>query len=95
MNSSVKQISLTTPQIVVTVYALAPLCARCRKAWLLAEQACAAEGVTLVRKSLWVSLVYMLVTFQSPPAILINGRLVSQGRVPKLEELRQWIRETE
>jgi hypothetical protein len=28
------------------------------------------------------------------PGLLIDGRLVSQGRLPSLDELREWLRQT-
>ena len=36
-------------------------------------------------------MMYALLHFRRTPVILINGRLVSQGRAPTLEELRGWL----
>ena len=49
--------------------------------------------VSLERKGLLVSMLYMLVTFRRTPVILVDGRLYSHGRVLGLEELRDMIRD--
>lgn len=47
----------------------------------------------LDRKNLLVSMGYALITFRRTPVIIVNGRLVSQGRVPQMSELHRWIRQ--
>ncbi len=47
----------------------------------------------LDRKNLLFSMAYTLVTFRRTPVIFVNRRLVSQGRVPQIDELRHWIRQ--
>jgi len=47
----------------------------------------------LDRKNLLLSMGYTLVTLRRTPVIFVNERLVSQGRVPQLGELRRWIRQ--
>lgn len=65
----------------------------CRMALPLVEQACAEEGALLDRKNFIMSLLYALITFRRTPVIFVNGRLMSQGRVPSFDELRHWLRD--
>ncbi|MBM4424668.1 MAG: thioredoxin family protein [Chloroflexi bacterium] len=60
----------------------------------LVEQVCRAEGAELERKNLLISMLYLLSTFRRPPVIVINGRVVSAGRVPAVAQLRQWLEES-
>lgn len=37
-------------------------------------------------------MLYALRNFRRTPVILVNGQLVSQGRVPTEDEVRGWVR---
>ena len=68
-----------------------PGCASCEKVYKTVEAAVAAKGVTvMVNKVTDFQEIAKLGLFSSP-AVVIDGKVMCVGRVPKQSEIEKWI----
>ncbi len=73
------------------IYTLSPICSRC----VITERRLV-QYIPLsdIRKHSFVaSLIYLIKQAVRPPAILLNGRLVSAGHIPTEDEIKNWIQD--
>jgi small redox-active disulfide protein 2 len=77
----------------LTIRVFGPGCANCRKLEEIATKALADTGVS--GEILKVTDMQQIVAAEvyKTPGLSINGKLVSTGRIPAPESVRQWIRE--
>lgn len=75
----------------LTVKILGPGCANCRKLEAVAREAAASAGVQaeFVKVSDMKSI--MAYDVLSTPGLVIDEKLVSSGRIPTKDEIRQWM----
>lgn len=68
-----------------------PGCANCEKTGKIVEAAVAAKGVgAAIEKVKDFQEMAMMGVF-STPAVVINGQVKCVGRIPKQEEVEQWL----
>ena len=74
-----------------TVKILGPGCANCRKLEAIAREAAAATGVAA--EIVKVTDMKDIVAFDvfATPGLVIDGKVVSSGRIPTQAEVRQWL----
>lgn len=75
----------------IIIYSLAPICLRCVKTDALLERMCSGKNVQLIKRNWAQSAFYLILKFKKPPVILVEGRLVCAGRVPREEEITSWL----
>ena len=75
----------------LTVKILGPGCANCRKLEAVAREAATSAGVQaeFVKVSDMKSI--MAYDVLSTPGLVIDEKLVSSGRIPTKDEIRQWM----
>jgi small redox-active disulfide protein 2 len=73
----------------ITVYG--PGCARCKQTEDLARQVIAETGADAVVEKVTDVQAMVKAGIMSTPAVAVDGVTKVAGRVPKAEELRQWI----
>jgi len=75
----------------LTVKILGPGCANCRKLESVAREAATSAGVQaeFVKVSDMKSI--MAYDVLSTPGLVIDEKLVSSGRIPTKDEIRQWM----
>jgi small redox-active disulfide protein 2 len=71
---------------------LGPGCARCRKLARNATAAAAPLGDKYTVETITDIIEILKFNASTTPALLVDGEVVVAGRVPSVEELRQWIR---
>jgi small redox-active disulfide protein 2 len=66
-------------------------CAKCKKLEQLTEKALAELGVEATIEK--VEDIYKIMQFgvMSTPGLVIDGKVVLSGRLPKTEELKEWL----
>jgi small redox-active disulfide protein 2 len=66
-------------------------CAKCKKLEQLTEKAVAELGVEATIEK--VEDIYKIMQFgvMSTPGLVIDGKVVLSGRLPKTEELKEWL----
>lgn len=74
-----------------TVKILGSGCANCRKLEAVAREAAAAAGVDATFEKVTDMQAIMAYDLLSTPGLVIDGKLVSSGRLPTQVELRQWL----
>jgi small redox-active disulfide protein 2 len=68
-----------------------PGCASCEKVWKTVEDAIAAKGIeAIVTKVIDFQEMAKLGIF-STPAVVIDGKVMCVGRVPKQSEVEKWM----
>ena len=70
-------------------------CARCRDLEQRARKALAETGLTAEVEK--VDDIQKIMTFRilATPALVIDGTVKSAGRIPSVEEIKTWLKETE
>jgi small redox-active disulfide protein 2 len=68
-----------------------PGCASCKKAQETVEAAVAAKGIkaTLIKVTDFQEIAKLGIL--STPAVVIDGKVMCTGRVPKLREIEKWL----
>ncbi len=75
----------------ITIKILGSGCANCRKLEAVAREAAAAAGVQAQFVKLTDVGAIMAYDVLSTPGLVIDDKLVSSGRIPSREEIRQWL----
>jgi small redox-active disulfide protein 2 len=73
----------------ITVYG--PGCARCKQAEEVARRVIAETGADVVVEKVTDLQAMVKAGIMATPAVAVDGVTKATGRVPKAEELRQWI----
>lgn len=70
---------------------LGPGCTRCKEAFRVVQHVIEQEGlaIELVKDESIERM--MALGLMSTPGVVIDGKIVMSGRVPKAEEVRQWL----
>ena len=74
-----------------TVKILGPGCANCRKLEAVAREAAAGAGVEAEFVKVSDMKAIMAYDVLSTPGLVIDEKLVSSGRIPTQDEVRQWL----
>ena len=74
-----------------TVKILGPGCANCRKLEAVAREAASAAGVEAEFVKVTDMKAIMAYELISTPGLVIDGQVVSSGRIPTQAEVRQWL----
>lgn len=72
---------------------LGPGCANCRATMALIQQVADARGVTVELKKVENMMEIVQAGVMSTPGVMIEGKLVHSGGVPKREKIEQWLGE--
>jgi len=75
----------------LTVKILGSGCANCRKLEAVAREAAASAGIAAEFIKVTDMKAIMAYDLLSTPALVINEKLVSSGRIPTQAEVRQWL----
>ena len=75
----------------ITIKILGSGCANCRKLEAVAREAAAAAGVQAQFVKVTDVGAIMAYDVLSTPGLVIDDKLVSSGRIPSREEIRQWL----
>ena len=75
----------------LTVKILGSGCANCRKLEAVSREAAASAGLEAEFIKVTDMKAIMAYNLLSPPGLVINGKLVSSGRIPTQAEVRQWM----
>ena len=72
---------------------LGPGCANCRRVYANAKKAVEELGVDVeLEKVEDIDTIISFGVFMTP-AVVINGKIKSSGRIPSTEELKKWLQE--
>jgi small redox-active disulfide protein 2 len=74
-----------------TVKILGPGCANCRKLEAVAREAAGAAGIEADFVKITDMKAIMAYDLLSTPGLVVDGKLVSSGRIPTQAEIRQWL----
>lgn len=77
----------------LNIKVLGPGCANCRKLEEVAREAVAQAGVPAEIEKVTDLQVIMAFDVLKTPGLVINGKLVSSGRIPAAGTVAEWIRE--
>lgn len=72
---------------------LGPGCANCRATMSLIQQVANARGMTVELEKVENLLEIVEAGVMSTPGVVIDGKLVHAGGVPKREKIEQWLAE--
>jgi small redox-active disulfide protein 2 len=72
---------------------LGPGCANCRATIALIQQVADARGVAVELKKVENMMEIVQAGVMSTPGVVIDGKLVHSGGVPKREKIEQWLAE--
>lgn len=75
----------------LNVKILGPGCANCRKLEAVAREAAAAAGLEADFVKVTEMKDILAYDILSTPGLVIDGKLVSSGRIPSQAEIRQWM----
>lgn len=75
----------------LTIKILGSGCANCRKLEAVAREAAASAGVQAEFVKVTDMKAIMAYDLLATPALVINEKLVSSGRIPTQAEVRQWL----
>jgi len=75
----------------LTVKILGSGCANCKKLEAVAREAASSAGLEAEFIKVTDMQAIMAYDLLSTPGLVINDKLVSSGRIPKQEEVRQWM----
>ncbi len=70
-------------------------CARCRDLEQRARKALAETGLTAEVEKVDDIQKIMTYRIMATPALVIDGTVKSAGRIPSVEEIKNWLKETE
>lgn len=79
------------PATITTVEVLGPGCARCQEVYRVVRQAVEESGLTCAVVKVDSYPRMMELGVMATPAIAIDGKVVSTGRVPKADEVRRLL----
>ena len=74
-----------------TVKILGPGCANCRKLEAVAREAAASAGIDAEFTKVTDIDAILAYDVLSTPGLVINDKVVSSGRIPTQNEIRQWL----
>jgi small redox-active disulfide protein 2 len=74
-----------------TVKILGPGCANCRKLEAVARDAAAGAGIDAVFIKVTDMNDIMAFDILSTPGLVIDGKVVSSGRIPTQAEVKEWL----
>jgi len=57
----------------------------------LVEQVCLQKGITLVKKSFFVSMWFLISRNLKPPVLLLDGNVIATGKVLSKDELNSLV----
>jgi small redox-active disulfide protein 2 len=77
----------------LNIKVLGPGCANCRKLEEVAREAVAQAGVPAEIEKVTDLQAIMAFDVLKTPGLVINGKLVSSGRIPAAGTVAEWIRE--
>jgi small redox-active disulfide protein 2 len=77
----------------LNIKVLGPGCANCRKLEEVAREAVALAGVPAEIEKVTDLQAIMAFDVLKTPGLVINGKLVSSGRIPAAGTVAEWIRE--
>lgn len=75
----------------LTLKILGPGCANCRKLEAVAREAVAGAGLSAEFVKVTDMQDILSYDLLSTPGLVIDGKLVSSGRIPTQAEIRQWL----
>jgi small redox-active disulfide protein 2 len=75
----------------LTVKILGPGCANCRKLEAVSREAASSAGLEAEFEKVSDMKAIMAYNILSTPGLVINGKLVSSGRIPTQAEIRTWM----
>ncbi len=75
----------------LTIKILGSGCANCKKLEAVAREAATSAGLEAEFIKVTDMQAIMAYDLLSTPGLVINDKLVSSGRIPKQEEVRQWM----
>jgi small redox-active disulfide protein 2 len=78
-----------------TVKILGPGCANCRKLEAVAREAAASAGIDAAFTKVTDIDAILAYDVLSTPGLVINDKVVSSGRIPSQNEIRQWLSTSE
>jgi len=79
----------------LTIKVFGPGCANCRKLEEIATQALAEAGIDGQVLKVTDTMAIVDAGVLRTPGLAVGGKLVSTGRIPAPESVRQWIREAQ
>jgi small redox-active disulfide protein 2 len=78
-----------------TVKILGPGCANCRKLEAVAREAASSAGIDAEFTKVTDIDAILAYDVLSTPGLVINDKVVSSGRIPSQNEIRQWLSTSE
>jgi len=75
----------------LTVKILGSGCANCKKLEAVAREAAASAGLEAEFVKVTDMKAIMAFDLLATPGLVVNGKLVSSGRIPTQAEVRQWL----
>ena len=75
----------------LNVKILGPGCANCRKLEAVSREAASSAGLEAEFEKVSDMKAIMAYNILSTPGLVINGKLVSSGRIPTQAEIRTWM----
>ena len=70
---------------------LGPGCAKCQKTEKIVNEAVAESGIQADIEKITDVMQIMTYRVMGTPAVVVDGQVMSAGRVPKKEEIKSWI----
>lgn len=74
-----------------TVKILGSGCANCKKLETLTREAAASSGIEIEVVKVTDINAIMAYDLLATPGLVVDGKLVCSGRIPKLEDIKQWL----
>jgi small redox-active disulfide protein 2 len=72
---------------------LGPGCAKCQQTEKIVKEAVAEAGVNAQVEKITDIMKIMTFGVISTPAVVVDGQVKSSGKVPKKEEIKNWIKQ--
>ena len=70
-------------------------CANCKKVDALAHQAADELGLEATFEKVTDYNQIMTYDILSTPGLVVNGKVVSYGRIPRVDEIKSWLKEAQ